>query len=296
MNKPKLIFFGNERLATSVTTKAPVLRALVEAGYEIPAVIANYTPGTSREDRRLEIVEVAHAYHIPVLLPDNLKEIMPKLKKFNAEAAILVAYGKIIPQEVIDIFPKGIINTHPSLLPKYRGPTPIETTILDNVAETGVSLMRLTAKMDAGPVYTQERAELTGSESKQELADKLLSSGQRLLKENIQAILEGWLMPKPQLDAEATYTKLIKKDNGILDFSRPAEILERAVRAYAGWPKSRAKIHGQDVIVTKSRVVKNKDEGLLVMACQPGYLEVLELTGPSGKTMSGADFLRGYKK
>jgi methionyl-tRNA formyltransferase len=290
----KLVFFGNERLATAVATKAPTLRALVHAGYEIPAVISNYTPGISREDRRLEIVEVAHAYHIPVLLPDNLKEIISKLKSYKAEAAVLVAYGKIIPQEVIDIFPKGIINIHPSLLPKYRGPTPIETAILDGAHETGVSLMRLVAKMDTGPVFAQEHVELSGNETKQKLADKLLDAGSNLLKQHLPAILEGWLTPKPQIDAETTYTKLIKKDDGILDFSKPAEVLEREVRAYAGWPKSRTKIHGHEVVVTKTRTAKVKNDGDIVTECKPGYLEILELIAPSGKTVSGAEFIRGY--
>lgn len=296
MRKSQLIFFGNERLATAVTTKAPTLRALIQAGYEIPAVITNYTAATSRENRRLEIVEAAHAYHIPVLMPENPKEILSQLRDYGAQAAVLVAYGKIIPQEVIDIFPRGIINIHPSLLPKYRGPTPVETAILDGAKETGASLIRLVAEMDAGPVFAQKRISLEGTETKQSLADKLLDAGSDLLKEHLPAILEAWLTPKPQIDKEATYTKLIKKEDGLMDLGQPAEVLERQVRAYTGWPKSRAKIHDNEVVVIKSRVAKDEKDGELVVKCSPGYLEIQELIAPSGKIMTGKDFLHGYKK
>src|SRR6266404_3328435 len=164
MNKPKkLVFFGNERLATGVSTDVPTLRALIKAGYEVAAVVSSHTDGVSRNKRGLEIVEVAHAYHIPVLLPEKLEDISQRLIKIDAPAGILVAFGQIIPQPIIDIFPKGIINIHPSLLPKYRGPTPVETVILDGVSQTGVSLMGLSAGMDAGPVYLQAALALDGA-------------------------------------------------------------------------------------------------------------------------------------
>ncbi|MBI2285200.1 hypothetical protein HYU82_00005, partial [Candidatus Saccharibacteria bacterium] len=137
---------------------------------------------------------------------------------------------------------------------------------------------------------------LTGNETKQELSDRLSETGAELLIENLEAILEGWLTPKPQFDADATYSKLLKKEDGVIDFGQPAEALERQVRAFAGWPKSQAKVNGQDVIITKARIAKDEGDGSLVTKCYPGWLEILELVGPSGKTMSGADFLRGYSR
>lgn len=260
----KLVFFGNQKLATGVTTKAPLQDSLTKAGYEVVASVTG---------------------HIPADLAES-----------GAEAAILVAFGKIIPQAVIDLFPKGIINIHPSLLPQYRGPTPIETAILDGAKETGVSLMRLSAKMDAGPVYSQERIQLSDTETKQQLADRLLQAGEELLLDKLEAILEGWLTPKPQLDSAATYTKLLNKEDGVLDWHKPAEQLGREVRAYAGWPRSRGEIFGKEVIVTKARTVNNDKGGGLVIKCQPGYLEIEQLIAPSGRTMLGADFIRGYSK
>lgn len=297
MNKSKkLIFFGNERLATAATTTAPTLRALIAAGYEIEAVIASHTDSVSRQKRDLEIGPVAQAHNIPVILPGNNIPLVEKVKKHRAEAAVLVAYGQIIPQEVIDLFPKGIINIHPSLLPQYRGPTPIEQSILEGATQTGASLMKLVAKMDAGPVFAQAKIELSGTESKQELCDKLLALGTEMLIKHLPGILDGKVAAKEQDEAKASYTKLIKKDDGAIDFSKSAVILEREVRAYAGWPRSRAKIFGREVIVTKARIAKTQADGDLVIPTADGYLEIEELIAPSGRKMSGADFIRGYRK
>jgi methionyl-tRNA formyltransferase len=293
---PKLVFFGNERLATGVSTDVPVLRSLVKAGYEVALVVANHTEGVSRQSRGLEIVEVAHAYHIPVLIPDKLEEIAERLVKTGAQAGILVAFGKIIPEAIIDIFPKGIINIHPSMLPKYRGPTPVETAILNGDSQTGVSLMALSAKMDAGPVYLQQVVELSGKETKPELAKKLLDESKRLLLDNLGYILDGTLEPIPQDATQATYTKILAKADGLVDFKEPAGTIERKVRAFLAFPKTSATVFGQEIIITKGRVAKDAKDGHLVVEAKPGFLEIQELIVPSGRSMSGADFIRGYKK
>lgn len=296
MNKSNsLIFFGNERLATATTTTAPVLKALVAAGYKIEAVITGHTDIVSRQKRPLEIGVIAQSYNIPVLLLGKLN-LAAKLEKHRTEAAILVAFGGLIPRTVIDLFPKGIINVHPSLLPKLRGPTPIETTILEGLTETGVSLMKITSIIDAGPVYAQEKIDLSGHETKLELAEKLGNAGAELLINNLEAILAGRLLPKVQDETKSSHTNRITKEAGSVDWSKPPALLEREVRAFAGWPKSQAKIHGNDVIITKARIAKGLSDGDLVMPAGTGWLEVEELIAPSGRTMSGADFLRGYAK
>jgi methionyl-tRNA formyltransferase len=296
-SKPKLVFFGNERLATGVSTDVPSLRALVAAGYPVKAVVASHTQAVSRSKRQLEILDVAHAYHIPVLLPGKLGEVKSHLARLDAQAAVLVAFGRLIPQEIIDIFPKGIINIHPSLLPKLRGSTPVETAILNGVEQTGVSLMKLTAEMDAGPVYAQKKVALNGAETKPELAQQLLNLGSELLLANLEAILSGRLEPKVQDETEATYTRLLTKEDGLIDFAaEPADAIERKIRAFVGFPKARAKLFNHEVVITKARLAISENDGLLTVKCQSGYLEVLELTAPSGRTVSGADFMRGYQK
>jgi methionyl-tRNA formyltransferase len=298
MSKSKrLVFFGNERLSTGLSsTSAPTLNALINHGYDVAAVISNYTEGRSRNARKLEIADVADKHNIPLLLPTHPKDIIQDIKSLNAEFGVLVAYGRIIPKEIIDIFPLGIINIHPSLLPRYRGPTPIEQVILDGAQETGTSIMQLVSKMDAGPVFVQGKVKLSGKESKEQLAAQLLNLGCELLIKNLPAILDGSLKPTSQNDSDTTYTNLISKDDGIVNWEKPAVQIEREVRTYYGWPKSRAVIFGKDIIITKARVAESVNDGRLVMPCQPGFLEIEELRAPSGKIVSGEEFNRGYLK
>lgn len=249
-----IIFFGNERIATGVSTATPILHALIENGYTIAAIVANYERGVSRDTRDLEVAEVAKKYHIPVLLPDKLSTIAQQLKDFQATAGVLVAYGKIVPKSIIDIFPRGIINIHPSLLPKHRGPTPLESVILDGSSVTGVSVMQLVKAMDAGPIYAQSETTLTGQETKQELADSLLEISRAMLIEVLPGILSEEVVARPQNDAEATYDKLIAKEDGRLDWSKPAEQLEREIRAYLEWPKSKTTLGSLSVVVTAAHV------------------------------------------
>lgn len=290
-----LIFFGNERLSTGFEPDgAPTLQALINEGYDVKAIVANYSKGTSRKARQLEIQAVAEAHNIPVLLPEKLRDIKEQLTSYNAEAAVLVAYGKMVPQDIIDLFPKGIVNIHPSLLPEYRGSTPIETAILEGRDQTGVSLMKLVKVMDAGPIWAQEKITLSGHESKQALTAQLLSLGKELLVEHLPAILDGTLQPQPQNDAEATYTKLITKADGILDpVTKSAVQLEREIRAFATWPKSRLTVKGKEIIITKAKTSSTPSVALPIPCAHNTYLEIIELIAPSGKTMSGEAFLAG---
>ena len=299
-----LLFFGNERLATGITSQALVLQALLAAGYNIPAiVVAQEEQSNSRKARPLEVSAVAEARGIQVLSPVKLSEDKDKLQAFGAPAAVLAAYGKIVPQEIIDIFPKGIINIHPSLLPKHRGPTPLESAILQGDKETGVSLMQLVAKMDAGPVYAQETVLLRGDETKQILADQLAHIGANMLIQYLPDILSGKLKPAKQDDLKATYDKKVEKSASEIDWNKPAEELEREVRAYAGWPRSRTVLAKRDVIITKAHVAAG-DGAVGTLWLEPGQLGVHTSKGvlvvdaliPSGKKeMTAQAFLAGYQ-
>lgn len=292
----KLIFFGNERLATGVTTDLPVLHALREAGYEIAAIITGYNEGRSRNQRELEVFGFVKQYNIPLILPREIDELGAELKNFGAAIGVLVAFGEMLPKSVFTLFPAGIVNIHPSLLPQYRGSTPIETAILEGVESTGVSLMKIIEQTDAGPIYAQAKLNLSGQETKQELTDKLSQMGAKLLVEHLGQIIDGGLQPVAQGGQDGSFTTRFKKENGIINWQKSPARIEREVRAYAGWPKSRTQIFGQDVVITKVRAADGQNDGALVMQAGNGWLEVQELTAPSGRTMSGADFTRGYKK
>lgn len=301
----KVIFFGNERLATGVSTNAPTLRALIDNGYDIAAVIASDSPQLSRKNRSLEVKTLAEEHNIPVLLPHRLSEIESQIRDLKPEIGVLVAFGKIVPQKIIDLFPRGIVNIHPSLLPLHRGPTPIESVILNGDKVTGVSIMQLVKSMDAGPVFAQVTIQLEGNEDKVDLAEKLLEAGKDLLLKCLPQILDGKLEPTAQDSSQATYDTLIGKDDGVIDWRKPASQLEREIRAYATWPKSRTTLANTPVIVTEAHVVSadtkhqpgeiilSKKE--LMIACDQNLLSIDHLK-PEGKSeMPAISFLAGYR-
>ena len=291
----KIVFFGNERLVSGLkSTTNPVLRSLIAAGYDMAAVVSHHSDGNSRNNRELEVASVAAEHGIPVLLPNKPAEIIEELKALGAEIAVLVAYGRIIPQSVIDIFPGGIINIHPSLLPKYRGPTPIESAIANGDSVTGVSIMRLTAGMDEGPVYQQLSVPLTHTTSKFELYETLAQQSAQLLIEILPSITDASLKPVEQ-SGEAVYCTLLTKADGVLkpdEFS--AEQNERFVRAHLGFPKTKANIYGHDIIITKAHVESEQKTPLDILCLDGAFLSVDELVAPSGKVMSAQAFLNGY--
>ena len=307
MQSKKILFFGNERLATGVTTKTPLLSSLVSSGYEIAAIVT--TPqkdNRSRKQRQNEVAEFARSHDIPLLEIVSLTNEVGALKQFGATIGILAAYGKIVPQAIIDIFPAGIVNLHPSLLPKHRGPTPIESAILNNDSLTGVSLMKLVAAMDAGPVFDQVTVELSGNEDKQYLADRLGEIGAQRLIELLPAIISGQLKPEPQDDSLATYDHKISQSEANLELTKTAELLSREIRAFFGWPRSRTHIAGQPVIITKAHannsaqahnpgLIQKTNSGGLGIETGSGILVIDKLIQPGGKEMSGAEYLRGHK-
>lgn len=300
-DKIKIIFFGNEQIATGVSTTAPTLQALIEAGYDISAVVANSKDVISRNNRQLRVKDVAKDHNIPFIVPDDMQKLTEELKIFRADAGVLVAFGRIVPQEIIDIFPGGIINIHPSLLPLHRGPTPIESVILNSEKKTGVSLMKLERTMDSGPVYAQSEINIDSGDTKQELADKLLEIGKTMLIELLPDILTGRVIARPQDESRATYDGLISKEDGVIDWSKSATVIEHEIRAYSGWPKSRTKLADIDCIITEAEISEadgkpgnyKKDKDLLIFTGD-GSLSIKRIQ-PSGKReMTAEEFLRGY--
>jgi methionyl-tRNA formyltransferase len=294
----KIIFFGNERLVSGLdTTDTPILKALIASEYQVVAVVANDAGTKSRKPKPLEVAELAAKHDIPVHLPNRPTDIIDQLRAYGADAAVLVAYGRIVPQSIIDLFPFGIINIHPSLLPKYRGPSPIESAIANGDLSTGISIMSLTKEMDAGPVYHQVEFNLPKYETAPHLSQKLASLASSELIAALPQIFNGTLTPTPQNDADATYCHLLTKEDGRLDpLSQSASSAERRVRAYKSFPKTRMSLHGHDVIVTRAHLAESQVTPLDIAFHDGGILSIDELVAPSGKTMNAAAFLTGYLK
>ncbi len=272
-----IIFFGNEKLATGIPQVQPVICEAVEkAGFEIEKVVTGP---------------------------------LSELGSHKSQLAVLAAYGRLLPQAVLDEFPLGIINVHPSLLPLYRGTTPIEQAILDGVPKTGVSIMRLTAGMDEGPIYKQKTVHLTGQETKQELTEHLQLLGAELLAEVLPGIADGSLNPHAQPHPDrATYSRKLVKEDGLIDWTKPAEQLAREVRAYGGWPQSRTQLGNKEVIVTDAYMVPSqpadskpgdievvKQAGIIMVSTGNGSLCIQKLKPVGKPEMSVKAFLAGHK-
>lgn len=289
----KLIFFGTE------TFSLPSLKALIGAGYNIAAIV---TKPDSRRGRGKKpfihpIKQFGIDHHIPVWQPEKVGDIEADLAALKPTAAILVAYGKIIPTRILNVFePVGIINLHPSALPRYRGPSPIEAAIINGDSTTAVSIMKLDAGMDTGPIYGQKSVTLSGHETKPALSERLAQVGAAYLLELLPAIISGDLKASPQQISDVSVTSLISKADGQLDpLTDDAYVLERKVRAYQGYPKAHLIINGIDVIITSAKVTSQPNTNQLNVPCaKKTYLLVKELVAPSGRTMSGEDFVRGY--
>lgn len=247
-----LVFFGTEDFS------AAILSRLIDARYDIKAVVTKPdTPrgrGRSRSAQAPAVKTIAEKYSIPVLQPGKLKEAADDIAYFDCQHAVLAAYGKIVPKSVLDSFHGGIINVHPSLLPRYRGPSPIESAILNGDAKTGASIMKLVEAMDAGPVYAQVDYPLNGAETRPELYGALGQIGADMLIKHLPAITSGQLTAQPQNDEQATYCSLIKKSDGVIDWHKSATRIERDIRAYLGWPGSRTELFGREVTILEAEI------------------------------------------
>lgn len=294
-----ILFFGTEDFSALTLTK------LLEYGFSIGAIITkpDSRRGRSAADRQPKVKTIGLAHNIPVWQPERLSEIIDDIQQFEEPAGVLVSFGKIIPQSVIDLFDPGIINLHPSLLPLYRGPSPIEAAILAGDTTTGISIMQLSARMDAGPVYIQETMTLNGSETSTELYTTLGDRGAELLCEALPSILDASLTPTPQDETTASYCQLIAKKDGVIDWTKPALQIEREIRAYQGWPGSRTVINDIEIIITKALVVADTSlepgqytttNTTLVFGTTRGALSVEYLKPIGKKEMPIQAFLAGY--
>jgi methionyl-tRNA formyltransferase len=287
-----ILFFGTDSFSVSA------LRHLINAGYTIGAVITKPDTRSGRGQKLTPpaVKVLAEQHAIPVWQPTKLDDIINDITAFDQPIGVLSSFGRIVPQRIIDLFSPGIINVHPSLLPKYRGPSPIETAIVNGDTETGVSIMLLSAAMDAGPVYAQATYSLDGTETQATLYERLADLGSSLLIQHLPRIIDGSLQPRAQDDAGATYTSLLKKEDARVDPTTvTAEQLARMIRAYHVFPKTKLTLSGQLLTITAAHASPVRTS-LLDVTCKEGFLVVDELIGPSGRRMDGHAFLNGYQR
>lgn len=231
--KPSLLFFGTSDFAV------PALESLIRNGHRIAGVITNPDERTGRKQTLTPppVKICAQKYNIPVFQPERLEAERFKKEMPAADIFIVAAYGKIIPKKILNLPAYGTLNIHPSLLPRWRGPAPIQYAILHGDRKTGVTIMQIDELMDHGPIILQK--ETTSDPQKmsyRELHDELARLGAELLVSILSRWIAGRIVPVPQNDAQATYSHMITKNDGRIDWSKPAEEIERMTRAFNPWP------------------------------------------------------------
>jgi methionyl-tRNA formyltransferase len=248
----RVIFLGTPEYA------AIPLEALAgDPRYELVGVVTqpDRPLGRGREPQAPPVKQAALRLGIPVLQPETLRDdaAFEQLAAWRPDVGVVAAYGAILRKRVLELPPLGYLNIHPSLLPRYRGPTPVHAAILNGDAETGVTVMRLEAKMDSGPILAQRRVPLAPDARNGPLTDELFRIGAALLTEALAQYAAGTLTPAPQDDSQATYCKMLQKSDGTIDWGAPAEQIERMTRAYDPWPGAQTTWRGQPLKIIAAR-------------------------------------------
>jgi methionyl-tRNA formyltransferase len=288
VDKTSVIFFGSGPVAASSL-------AFVAEHFAVEAVITKSVPAHHKGAAPVEVL--ANSLGLPLLFASTKKEldIFLSEREFTSRIGIVIDYGVIISTSVIERFPLGIINSHFSLLPQWRGADPISFSILSGQQKTGVSLMVIDAGLDTGKLITQKTIEIAPTDTTPVLTERLITLSNELIADYLPRYIAGDITPHNQPHPDrATFSRKLTKEDGILDWSKPAHVLECEVRAYTGWPKSRTTFGAHMIIVTKAHIETEQKTPLDIL-CQDGaFLSIDELIAPSGKTMTADAFLRGY--
>ena len=232
----RIVFMGTPDFSV------PALKAIIQAGHEVVAVITqpDKPKGRGKSVQFSPVKECAVQYEIPVFQPTKIKEEdnVSILKEYQADLFVVAAFGQILSKEILDMPKYGCINIHASLLPKYRGAAPIQWSIINGEKETGVTIMQMDVGIDTGDMLLKRSLPIANDETGDSLFEKLSELGASLVVEAIEKIEQGTIIPIPQEDNESTHTKMIKKSQGKLDFSRSAVEIERLVRGLNSWPSA----------------------------------------------------------
>lgn len=294
----KVVYFGTEDISV------PTLQALISSDkYEVIAVVTKPDSARGRGHKidSPAVAKLARQHDILCLQPTKLSDVEMKLRSLHPDVGALVSYGKIIPQKIIDVFPHGIVNFHPSMLPVYRGPSPIETAIIHGDSFTGLTLMALSKDMDAGDIYYQEKVNIDPDDTADDLYARFGQRGAELMSDKLDQIVNGQLKGLPQDDDMAIYCYMITKEDSKLDPDvMTARDCYNRLRALSKWPKCRIMLHGHEVILTKAKPLDNfqGDEWPDIIPCRDNSaLQLIEIISPkSGRRMAVSDYLNGLQQ
>jgi methionyl-tRNA formyltransferase len=297
-----LVFCGTPRFAV------PTLEHLAENGFHIPLVV---TQPDRPKGRGLELVpspikQSALALGISVVQPEKIKnndEFCAQLNALKPDAIIVVGYGRIIPQWMLDLPRLGNINLHASLLPKYRGAAPIQWAIARGETVTGVTTMKIDAGLDTGDILLQREMAIAPDDTAETLAPKLAEVGAELMVQTLRALQGGAIVPRHQDDAQATLAPILKKEDALIDFSRSADEILNRLRGFQPWPGAHSAFRGKNLQILRAIAcgralplseLQAEGNRLFAGCGQNTSIEVLELQLEGKKRTSAADFIRGY--
>jgi len=299
----RLVFLGTPAFAV------PTLERLVEAGHQVLAVVTQPDRPRGRGGKLAAppVKEAALRLGLPVFQPERVRrpEALEYLRAMVVDAMVVVGYGQIIPQSVIDLAPLGILNVHASLLPKYRGAGPIQWSIVNGEAITGVTIMRIDAGLDTGDMLLKAETPIAPDENAIELGTRLSIIGADLLVKALQGLADGTITPEKQDSRLATLAPILKKEHGVIDWAQSAKDIHNRVRGLQPWPGAHTKFRGQTLNVWRSHVASEtageRAPGQfvrlkpLLVACGSGTLELLEVQMEGRKRISAADFANGQR-
>jgi methionyl-tRNA formyltransferase len=300
----KAVFFGTAEIA------CPSLEALAESGFaKVVAVISqpDKPRGRDLKVQRTAVKELAQKLNIPVLQPERARNetFLAELRALAPDIIVVMAYGQILPPALLEIPAHGCVNIHTSILPKYRGAAPIQWALLNGDIETGVTLMKMDAGMDTGPMIAIARTPITEDDNAQTVHDRLALLGATLLAEKLPAYLDGSLKPIPQPEG-ATHARKITKEDGRLNWNESAMALWNRVRAFTPWPGTFAYIPAEPkptmLKVWKAKPTRGAgapgevlagEKDQLIVACGTDALELLEVQREGGKRLPAREFMLG---
>ncbi len=301
----RIIFMGTPDFSV------PVLESLVQSEHEVILAVSqpDKPKGRGKELQKTPVKKKAEEYHIPVLQPKKVKEqqVVEQLRGMNPDCIVVVAFGQILSNEILELPKFGCINVHASLLPKYRGAAPIQWAVIDGLKETGVTIMQMDEGVDTGDILDKLTVPLEPTETGGSLFDKLSQLGGPLLLETLKKLEEGTAVWEKQDDSQSTHAKMLDRTIGNIDFAKPAAEIERLVRGLNPWPSAYTFYQGKMLKIWRAEVTQeNKTDtdsiGVIVKADKEaiyvqtgkGILKLLEVQMEGKKRMDTGAFLRGF--
>lgn len=309
----RLVFMGTPAFAV------PTLHALLNSEFTVAGVVCQPDRPSGR-GKKIQIGPVkalALAKGIPVVQPEKMKDpaFLGKLQAWKPEAIVVAAFGRILPETILDLPPKGCLNVHGSLLPKYRGAAPIQWALIRGETETGITIMLMDKGMDTGPILRQETISIGPDETAEELSRRMARLGGALLVPSLREWLAGTITPYPQEESEATVAPLLKKEDGVIHWDRPADSIANHIRGLTPWPGAFTFFHQERWGIWKSRVADleagvsrqghkhppvpgeitaTNKQGLYVQTGQ-GQLHIMEIQPENKKRMKVVDYVSGHR-